>query len=67
MNVSKDLKMKQIYLVYYTDNYGNTELVAITDNLEKWLELNNSEREEDEYEELDDFTIKTKDVYIFND
>ena len=58
--------MKQIkmYLIWYYESTGEKYLVATTDNLEKWLEHNNSTR--DEEEELDDFEIEENCFLMFN-
>ena len=55
----------KLYNIYWTDCYGKTDLVATINNLDKWLEDNNEDR--DEPESLDDFEIEEADVYIYEE
>ena len=55
----------KLYNIYWTDCYGKTDLVATNNNLDKWLEDNNEDR--DEPESLDDFEIEEADVYIYEE
>lgn len=61
--------MKKIiaYNIYYTEGIGRRYLVATTNNLNKWLEYNNSTRDEEEYETLDMFEVEESVVLIFNE
>ena len=58
-----------LYNIYWTDSCGITDLIATTDNLDKWLEKNNEERIADglDPDELDDFEIEEANVYIYED
>ena len=47
---------EELFLVWYTDSYGETSLLAVTDNLEKWLADENEETGLGE--ELEDFYIE---------
>jgi hypothetical protein len=49
-----------IYNIYWHGDY-----VATTNNLDKWLEENNSLREGERPECLDDFVIEEADSYIY--
>ena len=60
-------KLTKLYNVYWTDSCGDTELIATTNNLDKWLEDNNKERDEEEAETLDDFEIEEADIYIYEE
>jgi len=55
-----------MYQIWYTEPSGRKYLVAATDNLEKWLEYNNSLREEGDYETLLDFEIE-EDYFLMFD
>ena len=57
----------KLYNIYWTDCYEKTDLLATTDNLDKWLEENNEQRIADglEPDELDDFIIEETDTYIY--
>jgi len=59
----------RIYSVYFNDGSGNTDLVATTNNLDKWLEENNEQRIADglDPERLDDFEIEEADTYIYEE
>ena len=57
-----ETKMK-LYNIYWDDDCGNRDYVATTNNLDKWLEDNNKDREE--FETLDDFEIEEVDAYIY--
>ena len=47
--------------IYYHDEYGNTDLVATTNNVDKWLKSSNEDRIRDGHdaESLDDFIEET--------
>ena len=57
----------KLYNIYWTDSCGITDLIATTNNLDKWLEDNNKERDEEEAETLDDFEIEEANVYIYEE
>ena len=58
-----------LYNIYWTDSCGNTELLATTNNLDKWLEENNEQNIADglDPDELDDFEIEEASVYIYEE
>jgi hypothetical protein len=58
-----------LFNIYYHDSCGNTDLVATTNNLDKWLQVNNQQRIGDgnEPEELEDFEIVETDSFIFKE
>ena len=47
---------QELFLVWYTDNYGETSLLAVTDNPEKWLADENEKTGLED--ELEDFYIE---------
>ena len=57
----------KLYNIYWTDSCGITDLIATTNNLDKWLEDNNKERDEEEAETLDVFEIEEANVYIYEE
>ena len=57
----------KLYNIYWTDCYGNSNFLATTNNLDKWLEDNNKERNEEEWEALDDFEIEEANTYIYEE
>ena len=57
----------KLYNIYWTDCYGKTDMIATTNNLDKWLEANNKERDEEEAESLDDFEIEEANTYIYEE
>ena len=57
---------KDLYLIRWTGTDGQESLVAITDNLYKWLEYNNGERDEEEQETLTMFNIEQIETHIFD-
>ena len=54
-----------IFNIYYEDSYGRIDLIATTNNPNKWLEDNNKDREEPE--SLDDFQIEEADLYFYEE
>ena len=56
----KQMTEPTIYNIYWHGDY-----VATTNNLDKWLEENNSLREGERPECLDDFEIKEANAYIY--
>ena len=59
----------KLYNIFWTDCYGNSNFLATTNNLDKWLEENNEERIADGFDpdELDDFIIEEADTYIYEE
>tara|TARA_R100000458_G_C8030276_1_gene86077 strand:- start:273 stop:452 length:180 start_codon:yes stop_codon:yes gene_type:complete len=57
----------RLFNIYYHDICGNTDLVATTNDVDKWLKDNNKSRKNDglDTEELDDFEIIEADAYIY--
>ena len=55
----------KLYNIYWNDGCGNTDHIATTNNLDKWLEDNNKDREEPE--SLDDFQIEEADLYFYKE
>ena len=53
--------------IYYHDEYGNTDLVATTNNVDKWLKSSNEDRKRDGHdaESLDDFEIKEFNAHLY--
>ena len=66
MSKEKISEHKDLHLIKWEDSYGKTYIVAITNDLDKWLELNNSERQESEQEELDMFNIEQIETHLFD-
>ena len=58
-----------LFNIYYRDSYGNTDLVATTNNPGKWLKVNNQQRIGDgnEPEKLEDFEIVETNSFIFEE
>ena len=55
-DIREHLMVEELFLVWYTDSYGETSLLAVTDNPEKWLA---DENEETGLEvDLEDFYIQ---------
>ena len=59
----------KLFNIYYEDGCGHIDLIATTNNLDKWLEDNNKARIENglEYESLDDFQIEEADLYLYKE
>jgi hypothetical protein len=55
----------KLFNIYYEDSYGRIDLIATTNNFDKWLEDNNKDREEPE--SLDDFQIEEADLYFYKE
>ena len=55
----------KLFNIYYEDSYGRIDLIATTNNLDKWLEDNNKDRED--LESLDDFQIEEADLYFYEE
>ena len=58
---------KDLYLIRWTGSDGQESLVAITDDLDKWLEYNNSERREEEQETLTMFNTEQIETHLFEE
>ena len=58
----------KLYQIDYINSYGEKEFVALTDNPEEWLKVNNERRVNDgnEPEKFTDFQIIEHNVEIFN-
>ena len=58
-----------LFNIYYHDSCGNTDLVATTNNPDKWLQVNNQQRIGDgnEPEKLEDFEIRETNSFIFDE
>ena len=59
----------KLYNIYWNDGCGNTDHIATTNNLDKWLEENNEQRILDglDTESLDDFQIEDADAWIYEE
>ncbi len=51
------MKTEPIYVISYFDNYGNTELVGVTNDPENWIKQHNETREDEDKNELSDFEL----------
>tara|TARA_R100000458_G_C8056348_1_gene101270 strand:- start:80 stop:496 length:417 start_codon:yes stop_codon:yes gene_type:complete len=58
----------ELFNIYWNDGFGNTDLIATTNNVDRWLEENNERRIADgnEPESLDDFEIEEANAYIYD-
>lgn len=56
---------EKVFLIYHTESTGRKYLVAVTNNTEKWLEHNNSSRDEENAESLSDFQIVKTELLKF--
>ena len=65
MSREKISEHKDLYLIRWTGCDGQESLVAITDNLDKWLKYNNSERSEEEQETLTMFNTEQIETHLF--
>ena len=60
----------KLFNIYYEDSYGHIDLIATTNNLDKWLEDNNKASRSayrEEPESLDDFQIEEADLYFYEE
>ncbi len=55
----------QIAIIKYTEGNGRTYIVDITNDVDKWLEDHNSQREKDEQESLLTFNIEYKPIKLY--
>ena len=60
------MERMKLYLIYWYDGSGNKDLLATTNNTDKWLVDNNKECEEGYEETLDDFHIEERSAYIYS-
>ena len=56
--------MSELFLIWYSNDYGQKTLETITDNPKKWLADDNAEKGLNY--ELDDFEIETAQLSIYN-
>jgi hypothetical protein len=58
----------KLYTIKWHDNNGDLTLVAITDNINKWLNANNKRRLADGEipESINDFVVKEVEAIIYN-
>ena len=55
----------EVAIIRFTENEGRTYIVDITNNPDKWLIDNNSDRDEEEHEELISFDIEWTTIKIY--
>jgi hypothetical protein len=55
----------EVAIIRFTDNVGHTYIVDITNDPDKWLIDNNSDRDEEEHEELISFDIEWTTIKIY--
>ena len=70
MSYSKETfkrKSKDDLYIIRWHHYPETHFVAITNDLDKWLEQNNAERDDDEQETLDMFDIEQIETHLFEE
>jgi len=53
-----------LYIIRWHHNF-ETYFVAITNDLDKWLEQNNAERDDDQQETLEEFDIEQLETHLF--
>ena len=61
----KIMKTMEIYVIEFTENTGRTYIVDITNDVDKWLIDNNSEREEEDKEDLLTFSIEKHNLKLY--
>ena len=59
------MKTMEIYVIEFTENTGRTYIVDITNDVDKWLVDHNSEREEEEQEDLLTFSIEKHNLKLY--
>ena len=59
------MKTMEIYVIEFTENTGRTYIVDITNDVDKWLVDNNSEREEEDKESLLTFSIEKHNLKLY--
>ena len=52
-------------IIRFTDNVGDTYIVDITNDVDKWLIDHNSQREEEDKESLLSFTIEKQTIKVY--
>lgn len=66
------MNTRKVYIVQYNDCYGNgtdkklEAIIESKDDFISWLEEHNSNREEDEQESKEEFTLIPIDMFDFN-
>mgnify|MGYP001178707299 FL=1 len=55
----------KVAIIRFTENTGRTYIVDITNDVDKWLIDNNSDRDEDEQEELISFDIEWTTIKVY--
>lgn len=55
----------KVAIIRFTENTGRTYIVDITNDVDKWLIDNNSERDEDEHESLLTFDIEWTELKLY--
>ena len=66
------MNTRKVYIVQYNDCYGNgtdkklEAIIESQDDFLNWLEQHNSDREEDEQESEEEFTLIPIDMFDFN-
>ena len=55
----------KVAIIRFTDNTGYTYIVDITNDVDKWLIDNNSERDEEEHESLLTFDIEWTELKLY--
>ena len=55
----------KVAIIRFTENTGRTYIVDITNDVDKWLIDNNSDRDEDEQEEVISFDIEWTTIKVY--
>jgi len=55
----------KIAIIKYTESTGREYIVGVTNDVDKWLEDHNSQREKDEQESLLTFNIEYKPIKLY--
>tara|TARA_Y100001938_G_C7737728_1_gene257766 strand:+ start:223 stop:468 length:246 start_codon:yes stop_codon:yes gene_type:complete len=61
----KKINNMKVAIIRFTENTGRTYIVDITNDVDKWLIDNNSDRDEDDHEELISFDIEWTTLKIY--
>ena len=56
-----------LYLIMWHHKEYETNFVAITNDLDKWLEQNNAQRDDDNQETLEMFDIQQLETHLFDE
>lgn len=59
------MKTMDIFVIKFTEGGGRTYIVDITNDVDKWLIDNNSEREEDDHETRETFSIEEHNLKLY--